>query len=122
MSVDLVVNKIECEWTDAFGYHFEEDIETKKLSSAVNIASLVGYIPIIGTIMGICRIYLACDYLSDETSPGDIELYKWQILRGVLELTSLGVLLCGIPDLVATIWRNMPEEDEQAPNPADLKV
>lgn len=88
------INFLPC---NNFKHHFIHS------TASLNRAKFLGYIPIIGTIIGLANIIfktfsLAVDNL-DETAKTET---KWYILRGFLEITSLGFIFCGIPDLIKT--------------------
>jgi hypothetical protein len=74
--------------------------DPKKYAAKHNIRKIIGYIPIIGTIIGMVSLIL----LSKET--GDLNSYRkgWAI-RVIIETTSLGFLLL-IPDLIVTYKRS----------------
>lgn len=94
---------------DTFGYHSSEELQKKGLNSGANYANLLGYIPIIGTIIGIARIYICLEhFVKKECKKHDHNtmLGFWQITRGVIELTSCGLILA-IPDLLFTVGRLM---------------
>lgn len=114
-------------WRDSFGFYNEEEREAKGVSSSVNRASVLGYLPIIGTIIGIVRIGMAIDglwCLSDSIRKCKIKdpnfissiqtssiktLHYSQIARGVLELLFLG-LFCLVLDLTVKRrqWQKQP--------------
>lgn len=72
---------------------------------AYNMATVAGYLPLVGAIVGIWRI------ASQGFHAGQKGVHGWepfQIARGVVEVLGLGSLLL-IPDLVVTIrraWRS----------------
>jgi hypothetical protein len=88
---------------DITGYF--EKVEEQYNNSAksalkiANILKVVGYIPLIGTLLGIARILRAA-----KTTKDDLPNKFNHIARGCVELLSLGFLLL-IPDLILTGYR-----------------
>jgi len=88
------------------------EIDCQKLSkglkgdaflSAITLANVIGWIPIIGAIIGAIRIYAGVKGLQ-EKDPEAQEVSKGLIARGVAEILGSGPLLC-IVDIVVTIAR-----------------
>lgn len=73
--------------------------EPGKCKLAFNIGNILGWIPVIGTIVGIARLVFANQVLSP-----DSEFRKGQIGRAVLELVGLGFLL-PLADIPITLGR-----------------
>lgn len=74
-------------------------VEPGKCKLAFNIGNILGWIPVIGTIVGIARLVFATQVLSP-----DSEFRKGQIGRAVFELVGLGFLL-PLADIPITIGR-----------------
>jgi len=89
----------------AFGYLTSNT--TPEISSGRmkrNIHRVLGYLPVIGTIVGIARIIIVSKIFSvDPTfiSKRTLSRSKWHVVRGAIESLSCGALLI-IPDIVVT--------------------
>ncbi|MCB1112890.1 MAG: hypothetical protein KDK72_09585 [Chlamydiia bacterium] len=123
--------------TDAFGYHTEQlwlkrtknsckankrhfnSGEEKEVRSRGNLFKIAGYVPVIGTIIGIARIIQSIQMIKEENKSGFgpnryyVEFAAGNISRGVIEATSLGCLLI-IPDLILTVARLAIEKFDKA--------
>lgn len=93
-------------------YDLKENISSKEQDATYrnfrvnrNIIKIVGYIPIIGTIVGLFRIALMQD---TENKFHKLPNVKNHMIRGCIEVCSLGILLL-IPDLIITAYRNFPD-------------
>lgn len=71
----------------------------KTASKVANIVKVLGYIPLVGTLIGLSRISRASN-ASHEALPNKFN----HTVRGCIELCSLGFLLL-IPDLILTGYR-----------------
>ncbi len=89
------------------------DSKTSFIKKCLNYGALAGYIPVIGTIVGIARIIFGSMALEDSKNSyldGEGRLNKLkqfgnaQICRGAIETLSLGCVFI-IPDLFATTVR-----------------
>lgn len=63
-----------------------------------NLVNFLGYIPLVGLIVGIYRIRFAADH-------SHVGYKNTQRMRAVFEITGLGLLML-IPDLIMTLYRN----------------
>jgi|GEM_PF-6900045 len=80
------------------------------INISISCANIFGYLPVIGTIIGIARIIMFTKIL--EENP-DVAIRKrlciCHITRGCIELIACGLLLL-IPDLIFTIGRALSLE------------
>lgn len=76
------------------------DIFAASVQKRMNRAKVVGMIPVVGSIMGLARIIFSC-MISRRHLPNR----SYHLIRGTIELLSLGFLLL-IPDLIVTFSRN----------------
>lgn len=70
-------------------------IEAKKIFKWDNFTKVAGYVPLVGSVMGIIRI------AGTANTPSSLINKKRHYARGCVELVSLGVLFV-IPDLIVT--------------------
>lgn len=93
-----------------YGFHSYNDLESKEskgYKDYMNQQNFEGYIPIFGTFAGLDRIRTHSNMLKQEdlTTSTKIVCYS-HIVRGIIELTSCGILLL-IPDLITTLIRKV---------------
>lgn len=74
-----------------------------------NICKLIGYLPLLGTIMALSRTINILSISKERMS----NKFNW-IARGAIEFLSLGFLLI-IPDIIATLYRNYYMENDDKP-------
>jgi hypothetical protein len=94
---------------DAFGFHSQYQIEQligvkadHEDAKVLNLSMVMGYFPVVGTIVGIFRLIITNNAaFMPHVSPDFILSLQF---RAIIELCSLGFLLI-IPDLVITIGR-----------------
>lgn len=108
-------NMSELSVSDAFGFHFQYQLKENNSSDlairgVMNITNFLGYLPVLGTMVGIARIVFAAYMLGTVKSDGSeaadafLSYCKIQILRGIIELTSYRVIFI-IPDTVLSYDR-----------------
>lgn len=85
-------------------FSIEQNLMQKKFA-LVSLANVLGYIPIIGTVVGIARIIFASLQLQkDALDEFEAAFYKTQIARGSIELISCGAIILPI-DIILTVAR-----------------
>jgi hypothetical protein len=98
---------------NSLGFHFSDatiptngqsTTDEKGRATLYNILTVTGYVPVIGTIIGIARIVLGSTTKNMQPSDKIRQYSNAQICRGAIETLSLGFLFI-IPDLIATIAR-----------------
>ena len=83
---------------------FEDAAKGSSIAKVHIALNVLGYLPVIGTIVGIARIALSFYLIISSGSPfklTDIAFISSEILRGLVEVTSCGILLI-IPDLLVS--------------------
>jgi hypothetical protein len=97
-----------------FGFHSLEgyDDESKSRLKINNYANFFGYIPIVGTIVGLARIIFNAYLMTKSEDDEEKELYKIQILRGTVECFSCGIIFL-IPDLIITRKHSNPTQSSE---------
>ena len=115
----------------SFGYHGIQDIapEIKGKVIVFNIANGAGYVPGIGTIVGIARIIFFWRLLENragEMNDLDKKVCRLQILRGAVEAVGMGICYLSA-DLLVTIERNQekihpPEQPQEAETWAEDEI
>lgn len=97
-----------------FGYdiHFTEGINARDstvLATRVRlITNICGYIPVIATIVALTKLFfIAYRLLTDATDDRAVynDFYMVFTVRTIVELTSCGVLILPILDIIVTIFR-----------------
>jgi hypothetical protein len=80
----------------------------KKMHRNINLMNGLGYIPIIGTIIGIARIFFFSQFIpkNKHYSKNELAFSCLQVGRGCIEMFSLGAIFL-IPDLIFTINREL---------------
>jgi len=105
----------------SFGFHRLQDVqpEVKGKVVAFNIANGAGYIPGVGTIVGIARIIFFWRLLENhptEMTALDKKVCRLQILRGIVESVGLGICYLSM-DVLVTLERRegkmLPPEQPQ---------
>lgn len=88
------------------------DLDPRKMYRDENLLKVAGYIPLIGTIVGIIRLVLTNinSKLPEKGGKPLANKYK-HITRGCIELTSCGFLLL-IPDLIVTAHRALTKKPQ----------
>lgn len=105
---------------DVFGFHTVAQIDSKLFTTEspkakakkefvrfVNVAKIVSYIPIIGTIAAIAKLVSIHRLETHAHTPKQAEVIPYMKLRCWLEIVPVASSLLLIPDLIATIGRNL---------------
>lgn len=108
----------------SFGFHTEASF-TAKISNwgyddsglpnliswtkqELNASNIISYIPILGSIAGVVRIYLSHQAWGVDSNKALKPFMVTQIVRGVMETIGLGILLLFV-DLIVTLGRYIAE-------------
>lgn len=96
------LNSLGFHYTDSYG----EDDSTEIIVH--NVANVVGYFPVIGTIVGLARMIFALYMIvsSETLDDQQKEYYRAEIYRGAVEFLCLGVMFL-VPDIIVTRARNI---------------
>ena len=94
----------------ALGFHYLESYPEEEKNNLIvhNVANVLGYIPLIGTIVGLARMIFAL-YMVVTSESLDIEAkeyYRAEIYRGAVEFLSLGIMFV-VLDIIVTRARNV---------------
>lgn len=94
-----------------FGYFISVDSKTEtmtKMRRNINLMNGLGYIPVIGTIIGIARVIFFGKFIPEyrHYSGSEKKFACFQVARGYVEMFSLGAVFL-IPDLIITINREL---------------
>jgi hypothetical protein len=94
------------------GYAFNSSTKPpKSLKAAYYTGMIAGYIPVVGTVVGIARIAIFTSLIFTDNKDGKYtKIYLSQIARGVFETASLGFLLIA-PDIIFTIGRGINQKE-----------
>lgn len=97
-----------------FGYFntaYIREENVKKTHRIINLMNALGYVPILGTIIGIARIVFFQKPNADGESYSRKEksFSRFQIARGCIETLSIGIILI-IPDIIFSINRALESE------------
>jgi hypothetical protein len=94
----------------SLGFHYKDNYSENESTKIFvhNLANVVGYLPIIGTIVGLVRmIFTLYNIFSNDTLENEQkEFYRAQIYRGSVEFLSLGIMFI-VSDIIVTRARNL---------------
>ena len=91
-------------WGTALGYEFEnEEIENEKIM--INAVTVLGYVPVLGRIIGIIRMIASVSFYSDARKSGNLAIVTAHFTRGVIEACGVFLLARIIADIAATIFQ-----------------
>ena len=95
---------------NTLGFHYTDSYPEKASTEIIvhNVANVIGYFPVIGTIVGLARIIFALyQIVSSETLDDEQkEYFRAEIYRGAVEFLSLGIMFI-VPDIIVTRARNI---------------
>jgi hypothetical protein len=132
MSIGKIWNEaLTSDYFHALGGFMPEEAKNtrEKIYIAVHYSSMVaGYIPVVGTVVGIARMTLFGTFLmslpfilkseTEDERENFEKLRKSSIshmVRGAFETTTLGLPLLFLPDLIFTIGRGIKEYQDAHP-------